>query len=51
MDEEEFRAPTFQHVYQYLRCHIAKHDLDEFSFTGTVVGTPADCLYLLLTSV
>ena len=51
MDEEEFRAPTFQRVFQYLRHHIAKHDLDVFSFTGLVEGNPADCLYLLLASV
>ena len=51
MDEEEFRAPTFQRVYQYLRRHIAKYDLDVFSFTGAVEGTPADCLNLLLMSV
>lgn len=49
MDEEEFRNSTFQLVYQYLRRHIAKYDLDEFSFTGAVEGSAADCLYLLLT--
>ena len=48
MDEEEFRSSTFQRVYQYLRRHIAKYDLDDFLYTGSVEGNPADCLYLLL---
>ena len=49
MDDEEFRSSTFQRVYQYLRRHIAKYDLDAFSFTGSVEGSAQDCLYLLLT--
>eukprot|EP00731_Ephydatia_muelleri_P024235 Em0016g506a len=50
MDDEEFRSSTFQRVYQYLRRHIAKYNLDEYSFTGVVEGSAADCMFLLLTS-
>ena len=49
MDDEEFRSSTFQRVYQYLRRHIAKYNLDEYSFTGVVEGSAADCMFLLLT--
>ena len=49
MDDEEFRSSIFQRVYQYLRRHIAKYDLDAFSFTGSVEGNVSDCLFLLLT--
>ena len=48
MDDEEFRSSTFQRVYQYLRRHIAKFDLDAFSFSGVAEGSAADCLSLLL---
>ena len=51
MDEEEFRSLSFQRAYQYLRRHIAKYSLDDFTFTGAAEGTAYDCLYLLLTSV
>jgi hypothetical protein len=48
MDVEEFRGATFQRVYQYLRRHAAKVNLDQFQYQATTEGTPHDCLQLFL---
>ena len=47
MDEDEFRSPTYQLVYQYLRRHI-KYNLDTFRFSGVVEGDKHECLHQLL---
>ncbi|MCG8624371.1 MAG: hypothetical protein MJE68_20550 [Proteobacteria bacterium] len=48
MDDEEFHGATFQRVYQYLRRHDAKMNLDHFQYQATPEGTPHDCLKLFL---
>ena len=48
MDLGEFRSATFQRVYQYLRRHLGGFNLDTFSYLGTVEGSPADCLKIVL---
>ena len=49
MDEEEFRSEPYQRVYQYLRRHIARTNLDRFSYSEeNVEGTPHDCLQIVL---
>ena len=49
MDEEEFRSESYQRVYQYLRRHITRTNLDRFSYSHeSVEGTPHDCLQILL---
>ena len=44
MDDTEFKTPTFQRVYQYLRRQAKGQNLDRFLFQGTTEGTVADCL-------
>lgn len=49
IDEIEFRGPTFQRVYQYLRRHTVGDNLDTFSFTsGSVEGDIANFLTIVL---
>ncbi len=48
MDDEEFKGPTIQRVYQYLRRHACGHNLDTFSYQGSVEGNERDCLKLIL---
>ena len=49
MDEAEFRSPTYQRVYQYLRRHIARINLDRFSYqSGSVEGSTDICLQVML---
>ena len=49
MDKDEFRSEAFQRVYQYLRRHTAKTNLDSFSYSkGSVEGSPHDCLQIIL---
>ncbi len=49
MDDEEFKAPTVQRVYQYLRRHAGSHNLDTFSYQdGSVEGNEKDCLKIIL---
>ena len=49
MDDEEFKGPTIQRVYQYLRRHAGEHNLDNFSYqAGTVEGNERDCLKIIL---
>ena len=51
MDEEEFRTPTYQRVYQYLRRNASNESLDHFLFAGHAEGTTADCLQLFIKCV
>jgi hypothetical protein len=49
MDVDEFESCSYQRVYQYIKCHENDEDLDSFSYdSGSVVGTPQDCICLLL---
>ena len=48
MDEDTFRSRTYQLVYQYLKRHTAKYNLDTFRFSGAVEGDKQECLHLLL---
>ena len=48
MDDEEFSSACYQRVYQYISCHYAGHNLDNFSFKETVTGTPQNCLQHIL---
>ena len=49
MDDEEFKGPTIQRVYQYLRRHASEHNLDTFSYQdGTFEGNERDCLKIIL---
>ena len=49
MDKDEFRSEAFQRVYQYLRRHTAKTNLDKFSYSkGSVEDSPHDCLQIIL---
>ena len=48
MDFEEFRSPSYQRVYQYLRRHTMGSNLDAFAFTGQVEGDSNDCLNMIL---
>ncbi len=49
MDDEEFKGPTIQRVYQYLRRHAAGYNLDTFSYQdGVVEGDERDCLKIIL---
>ena len=48
MDEEEFKKPVFQRVYQYLRRHDDGKKLDLFTFQKTVEGNMVDCLKIFL---
>ncbi len=48
MDVDEFRGPTVQRVYQYLRRHAGGHNLDTFSYQGLVEGNERDCLTIVL---
>ena len=49
MDNQEFESPVYQRVYQYLREHGMSHNLDMFSYTGSVEGTQGNCLQMILT--
>lgn len=50
MDDNEFRSPLFQRVYQYLRRHVNRVPLDMFSYQqfSAPEGRPGDCLDVLL---
>ena len=49
MDSDEFRSESFQRVYQYLRRHTTRTNLDRFSYSeDNVEGTPHDCLQVVL---
>ena len=49
MDVQEFRGPTIQRVYQYLRRHAANQNLDTFSYHhGCVEGSDRDFLRIVL---
>ncbi len=48
MDGEEFKGPTIQRVYQYLKRHTGGDNLDTFSYQGSVEGNERDCLKLIL---
>ena len=49
MDDKEFRNPTFQRVYQYLRRHTDSMNLDRFKYQqGNVEGSTSNCLKLFL---
>ena len=49
MDKEEFESEAYQRVYQYLRRHVARTNLDRFSYAkGSVEGSPDDCLQIIL---
>ena len=48
MDLEEFRSPSYQRVYQYLRRHTMGSNLDAFAYTGLIEGEPKDCLHMIL---
>ena len=48
MDVQEFESSTYQRVYQYLKRYNMKHNLDEFSYTGSIEGTQEDCLQIIL---
>ena len=49
MDEVMFRSPPYQRVYQYLCRHIARMNLDRFSYQpGSVEGSTASYLEIML---
>ena len=48
MDRQEFESAHCQRVYQYLWRHVGNINLDQFSFTGSVEGNPANCLEIIL---
>ena len=48
MDVQEYKSPTYQRVYQYLKRHFKETNLDHFSYTGEIEGTPVDCLEVIL---
>ncbi len=50
MDVDEFRGPTVQRVYQYLRRHTAGQNLDTFSYQGLVEGNEKHCVNIILRS-
>ena len=48
MDTGEFESSPYQRVYQYIRRFVAGQNLDSFSYSGLVEGTPQDCVGQLL---
>ncbi len=49
MDQNEFKSQMFQRVFQYLRRHIGRLELDSFHYQlGSVESTPKACLEVLL---
>ena len=49
MNEDLYKSPQYQIVYQYLRRHKQKKNLDVFTYRqNSVEGTAADCLQLFL---
>ncbi|XP_060127041.1 E3 ubiquitin-protein ligase RNF213-like [Zootoca vivipara] len=49
IDQEVFRSEAFQRPYQYLRRSSRGDSLDTFQYEeGSVAGTPAECLQMLL---
>ena len=45
MDDDEFHAPMFQRVYQYLRRYRAGINLDNpWLYQGNCEGSKSDCL-------
>jgi retron-type reverse transcriptase len=48
MDDGEFKSCSYQRVYQYIRRFTAGQKLDNFSYPGTVEGTPQNCVEQLL---
>ena len=50
MDQKEFASESFQRVFQYLKRHAGRSNLDKFSYKkGRVEGTRQDCLQTFLT--
>ena len=48
MDRQEFESAHYQRVYQYLRRHVEKINLDRFSYIDNVEGNPVNCLEIIL---
>ena len=49
MDEDMFRSHPYQRVYQYMHKHIAKMDLDQFTYQSQfVVRNKDDFLEIML---
>lgn len=49
IDDDMFLSHPYQRVYQYMHRHIAKKDLDQFSFQScSVLGNKEDRLEIML---
>lgn len=47
MDQKEFQRVSYQRVYQYLKRHDAREDLDGFTYQYSIEDTTTECLDII----